>query len=312
MIRVWGWGLLTISMVIGVVVYGQQPPAGRQGGPGAAAPATPLIVRRPPVDATAAAAGKALWTANCITCHGTNARGSESRPNLVRSEVVNYDRAVADKPGQGVVLGPFLKKGHPTQSKRPSASFTEQEILQLAQFLSERVNDTMRGAPTYVVLNENVLTGDPKAGEAFFNGAGGCTKCHNASNLNLAGIGSRITNAQALQARVLYPTPAGLAPPARGGGAPAAPAPPPSADPHPLAPVTTITMPGANPIKAWVTYEDSFFITFRDASGAVQTLRKTPAMKISVNNPMQWHLDFAERLEDKQMHDLTAYLWSLK
>jgi hypothetical protein len=227
---------------------------------------------------------------------------------------VNFDRATIPNPGTGKVLGPFLKKGHPTQSGKASASFTDDEITQLAQFLSERVNDTMRGAPTYVVLNENVLTGDAKAGEAFFNGAGGCTKCHNSANLSLAGIGSRITNAQQLQARVLFPTPAGLAPPARGGGGGGARgAPPPAqAGTHPLAPVTTVTQPGANPISGFVTDEDSFYITIRDSSGVVQTVKKTPATKITVMNPMQWHLDFADRLEDKQMHDLTAYLWSLK
>jgi hypothetical protein len=219
---------------------------------------------------------------------------------------VNYDRATPNEPGTGQVLGPFLKKGHQTQSGKPSASFTADEIRQLAQFLSERVNETMRGSPTYIVLNENVLTGDPKAGEAFFKGAGGCTKCHNDKERNLAGIGSRITNAQQLQARVLYPGPAG------GGGRRGAPPPAPDAKPNPLAPVTTITVAGGKPMIVQVIEEDSFMITFRDPSGAMQTMRKTPAVKITVTNPMQWHIDFADRLEDKQMHDLTAYLWSLK
>ena len=107
--------------------------------------------------------------------------------------------------GLGTVLGPFLKKGHPTQSGKPSASFTDQENLALANFLSDKVNETMRGSPTYIVLNENVLTGDAKAGEAFFNGEGGCTQCHNATTRNLAGIGTRITSAQTLQGMVLYP-----------------------------------------------------------------------------------------------------------
>jgi mono/diheme cytochrome c family protein len=309
---------VAVMLVTGVVVYGQQqPPAGgrggRGGGAGAAAappgPQLPQVSRTPPVDAAASAAGKALWTTHCITCHGTNARGTETGPNLIRTETVNYDRATPERPGTGQVLGPFLKKGHQTQSGKPSASFTDEEIMQLAQFLSERVNETMRGSPTYIVLNENVLTGDPKAGEAFFKGAGGCTTCHNEKERNLAGIGSRITSAQQLQARVLYPGPAG----GRGGrgrGAAAAPAAP--ATPNPLAPVTTIAMPGQSPMNVTVVEEDAFMITFVDPSGAMRTVRKGPNVKITVTNPMQWHIDFADRLEDKQMHDLTAYLWSLK
>lgn len=311
-------GAVAVVFVTSVVVYGQQqPPAGgrggRGGGAGAAAPAVPQlpqVSRRPPVDDAASAAGKALWTTHCITCHGTNARGTETGPNLVRSETVNYDRATPERPGTGQVLGPFLKKGHETQSGKPSASFTDEEIMQIAQFLSERVNETMRGSPTYIVLNENVLTGDPTAGEAFFKGAGGCTKCHNDKERNLAGIGSRITSAQQLQARVLYPGPAGGGRGGRGRGAAPAPAAP--APPNPLAPVTTIAMPGQSPMHVRVVEEDAFMITFVDPSGATRTVRKGPTVKITVTNPMQWHLDFADRLDDEQMHDLTAYLWSLK
>ena len=310
-------GAVAMMLVTSVVVYGQQqPPAGGRGGRGGAtAPAAPAVPqlpqvsRTPPVDAAASAAGKALWTTHCITCHGTNARGTETGPNLIRTETVNYDRATPERPGTGLVLGPFLKKGHQTQSGKLSASFTDDEIMQLAQFLSERVNETMRGSPTYIVLNENVLTGDPKAGEAFFKGAGGCTKCHNDKERNLAGIGARITNAQQLQARVLYPGPAGGG---RGRGRGAAPAPVAPATPNPLAPVTTIAMPGQSPMNVTVVEEDAFMITFVDPSGAMRTVRKGPNVKITVTNPMQWHIDFADRLEDKQMHDLTAYLWSLK
>ncbi len=311
-------GTGAVLFVAGVVVYGQQQVAaqgggrGGRGGAGQAAPAVPQlpqVSRTPKVDPALSAAGKALWTTHCITCHGTQARGTETGPNLIRSETVNYDRATPNEPGTGQVLGPFLKKGHPTQSGKPSASFTDQEIRQFAQFLSERVNETMRGSPTYIVLNENVLTGDPKAGEAFFKGAGGCTKCHNDKERSLAGIGSRITNAQQLQARVLYPAPAGVGGGGRGRGAPP---PPPDAKPNPLAPQTTISIAGGKPMTVQVVEEDSFIITFRDPSGSIQTIRKSPSVKITVTNPMQWHVDFADRLEDKQMHDLTAYLWSLK
>jgi len=44
----------------------------------------------------------------------------------------------------------------------------------------------------------------------------------------------------------------------------------------------------------------------------LRTVPRTPDLKVVTTNPMQWHLDFAGRITDAQMHDLTAYLWSLK
>jgi mono/diheme cytochrome c family protein len=258
--------------------------------------------------------GKAIWSRECITCHGTNARGTDTGPNLIRSETVNYDRSKPAE-GYGTVLGPFLKKGHPTQSGKPSASFTDQEILQLAEFLSEKVSDTMRGSPTYIVLPENLLTGDAKAGEEFFKGQGTCVECHTSTTRSLAGIATRINNPQTLQAMVLYPATGGGrggggGGRGRGGAAPAGPLTPPA--PNPLAVTTTITPPGGKPMTVTVTDEDSFYITFWNSDGELKTLKKTPSMKIVKDNPMQWHLDFSDRITDKQMHDLTAYLWSLK
>jgi mono/diheme cytochrome c family protein len=318
--RSWSGVIAVAAMVLvgSVVVRSDQGGRGGRGGgqAGGPGPAIPQVSRTPPVDAALSAAGKALWTEHCITCHGTNARGTDSGPNLVRSETVNYDRATPKAPGTGQVLGPYLRKGHQTQSGKPSSQFTDAEITQLAQFLSERVNETMRGSPTYVVLNENVLTGDPKAGETYFKGAGGCTKCHTDQQRSLAGIGSRYTTAQQLQARVLYPGPAGGGRGGRGRGRGAAPSVSTAGaevpKPDPLAPVTTITRPGQKPINVWTVQEDAFFLTYRDAEGITQTIRKTPDVNITVTNPMQWHLDFADRLEDDVMHDLTAYLWSLK
>jgi cytochrome c oxidase cbb3-type subunit 3 len=67
------------------------------------------------------------------------------------------------------LLGPFLKAGHPTQSGKP-ASFTNDEVIALATFLRQRVTDTMRWSTVFVP--GNILVGDSRAGEAYFNGRG--------------------------------------------------------------------------------------------------------------------------------------------
>ena len=110
------------------------------------------------------------------------------------------------------MLGPFLKAGHPTQSQKPSASFTDEEVVALANFLRQRVNDTMRGSPFFTV--GDIVIGDAKAGEAYFNGDGGCATCHNATERNLAGIATRIPAPVDLQQRMLFP---GAAARGRGG-----------------------------------------------------------------------------------------------
>src|SRR5690349_14598459 len=207
----------------------QEPPAGRGGGAGRAgappatqAPAVPQISRSPVVDQAAHDRGRALWASHCIDCHGAQARGSDTGPNIIRSKTVNFDRSAAQA---GSVLGPFLKAGHPTQSQKPSASFTGEEIASLANFLRQRVNDTMRGSPLFTV--GDIVVGDSKAGEAYFKGEGGCATCYNATTRNLAGIATRIPVPVDLQQRMLFPGGGGRGR-GRGRGAPPAGAGPPA------------------------------------------------------------------------------------
>ena len=189
-----GWvQKVSIALAFGVCAVTMLPAqqgggAGRgQGrGGGGAPPQTPAvrqIPRAPVVDQAAHDRGRALWASHCIDCHGSQARGSDTGPNIIRTKTVNFDRTAEQA---GSVLGPFLKAGHPTQSKKPSASFTDEEVVALAHFLRQRVNDTMRGSPVFTV--GDIVIGDPRAGEDFFNKDGGCAACHNATARSLAGI----------------------------------------------------------------------------------------------------------------------------
>ena len=308
-------GLVQVSMAVtfGVcavaLLPAQQGGAGRgAGGPGqgrggAAAPAqTPAVrqvPRSPVVDQAAHDRGRALWASHCIDCHGSQARGSETGPNIIRTKTVNFDR-MAEQAGS--VLGPLLKAGHPTQSKKPSASFTDEEFVGLANFLRQRVNDTMRGSPVFTV--GDIVIGDPKAGEAYFNGEGGCATCHNATARNLAGVATRIPEPVDLQQRMLFPGGGGRG---RGRGAPAA-----GAAPDRNA-ITVTIAPASGPALSGVLVEESdFYIAVRDADGTIRTVRRTPGMKVTKTNPLQAHIDLLDRISDKQIHDLVAYLETLK
>jgi mono/diheme cytochrome c family protein len=232
--------------------------------------------------------GKTVWIAECVTCHGPDARGAAGGPNLVRSTLVLHDR-------YGSFLGPFLKEGHPMQSGKPTASLTEAQIVQLSHFLRQRLTDTLRGSPLFDV--KDILTGDPKAGAAYFAGEGQCATCHSPTG-DLAGIGTRLTPVN-IQQRFIFPVSGGRG---RGGAAAS----------NPTAITVTVKPRDGQPITGARIEEDDFYVTLRDASGVVRTIKRTPGMTVTTTNPLQFHVDLLQKITDQQMHDVVAYLESLK
>jgi mono/diheme cytochrome c family protein len=263
------------------------PPPGRGGG-GMLAGAGPSD--KPVVDPAAADRGRKVWASECIDCHGTQARGGDKGPNLVRSVIVLRDR-------YGSQIGPFLKKGHKLQSGTPSANLTDAQIQDLAHFLRQKVNDGLRGSPLFQV--QNILTGDPKAGAAYFNGDGKCTTCHSPTG-NLAGIGGRLEPVD-IQQRFLFPA-TGRG--GRGRGAPAG--------PNPNTVRVTVTPAGGAPVTGVLVQMDDFYVTLRDADGALQTIRRGPTVKVEKTDPLAFHNELLDKITDKNMHDVVAYLETLK
>jgi mono/diheme cytochrome c family protein len=301
----WTIAAVGLCTTVGLASAGQDSAQGRGGGRGGGTPTPQVIPRTPPVDPALHDRGRDLWAKHCIDCHGTQARGSESGPNIIRSVTVNRDRS-SFTPGS--VLGPYLRKGHPTQSGTPSASLSDDDAVALAHFLRQRVNDTMRGSPVFVP--GDVLTGNAAAGEAFFNGAGGCAGCHNATRGSLAGIRSRVPSTVALQQRMLFPMAGGRGGRGRGGRGAAPPEGPPA--PNPNAVRATITRPSGPAISGVLVDQDSFYVTVRDEAGLVHVVRRTPGMQVATTNPFQAHIDLLDRLTDENIHDLVAHLETLK
>lgn len=234
------------------------------------------------VDPEAADRGKKIYIAECITCHGSTARGGPNGADLVRSLVVLHDR-------YGSELGPFLKKGHPTQST-PSANFTAAQVADLSHFVHQRLNDTLRTSPTFHA--QNVLTGDPKAGEAFFNGAGKCNTCHSPAG-DLKGFGAKYDAIDAQQ-RFLFPRP-GIG---RGASIKRV--------------MVTVTPPSGAAVTGVLDRIDDFNVSLRDAAGEYHSWVRSPAVKVKIDDPYQAHAELLDQYTDKNMHDITAYLETLK
>jgi mono/diheme cytochrome c family protein len=248
---------------------------------------------KPLVDSKAAEMGRPVYGENCVACHGADARGTATGPNLVRSLVVLHDR-------YGSTLGPYLRASHPpvpiggrggSQTGPKFETLTNTQVLVLAHFLRERVNDTLRGAPMF--KPGNVLTGDPRAGAEYFNGEGGCAKCHSPSG-DLAGIGKRLEPVN-LQQRFLFPANA-----ARQAAA------------KPVTVTVTVTTESGETVSGELDRMDDFNVSLRDASGTYRTVRRTPGTRVVKNDPFAAHVDLLSRITDKNIHDIVAYLETLK
>ena len=281
-----GFGILAISGTPAVFTQG------RGGGQAQAPPIGPRPFvgppDRPPVDPAAADRGRALYAAECVSCHGPSARGTDKAPSLIRSIVVLNDR-------YGSLLGPFFKKGHPMESGKPSAGLADTQVVDLMHFLRQRINDTLRGSDVFDV--KDILTGDPKAGETYFTGEGKCTACHSPTG-DLAGIASRIPAPVDVQQRMLFPS-------GRGGR---------GAAPASRRSTVTVTVTPASgaPQSGALLEEDDFHVTFRDASGGIRVVRKGAGVKVDRVDPLQAHHELLDRITDKNIHDVVAYLETLK
>ena len=254
--------------------------AGRGGGGGGAGADDKHVV-----DLAAAERGRKVYAAECINCHGTHARGTERGADLVRSLVVLHDR-------YGNEIGPFLRKGHPTQST-PSAKLSSQQIQDLSHLLHQEVYNTLRSA----LEIQNILTGDPKAGAAYFNGAGKCTGCHSVTG-DLKGVGTRLSPPM-LQQRFLFPMAGGF-----GGGR--------GRGNAPSRTTLTVTPPNGPAVSGSLVHLDDFDVSLRDSNGEYHSWKRTPALKIVKHDPYQAHIELLDKISDKNMHDVVAYLEGLK
>lgn len=253
------------------------------------------------VDEAAADRGRAVYIAECVTCHGNKARGGDNAvpaanrgPDLVRSLVVLKDK-------YGSMIGGYLKAGHKMQSGNLSSSLTGAQVIDISHFLHQKVTDTLRSGPNSKPIN--VLTGDSKAGAAYFSGDGGCSKCHNVTT-DLKGVGAKY-DPVSLQQKFLFPRTFANA---RGGGGGGRGGPRPQSKPT----TVTVTPAGGKPVTGSLVSLDDFNVALRDSDGEYQMFKRTASLKVEKNDPFAVHDQLLDRYTDKNMHDIVAYLESLK
>ena len=255
-----------------------------------------------PTDAAAVERGRLLLAEQCGFCHGTNARGGSGGPDLTRSVLVQDDE-------NGKQLGAFLRAGRPDRGM-PKFDLQDAQVQDVAAFLHSAIylNSNRR---LYKVLD--IVVGDPNAGEAYFNGAGGCRSCHSPTG-DLKGVGAKYDPAK-LQERILLPRDR-VAPRTSDQG-PAAGAPDGPLYKEPTAVRATVTPDGGGAgeaVTGALVRLTEFEVTIFDASsGRTRSwLRNGDDPKIAVTDPLQAHVDRLTKWTDADMHNMTAYLVSLK
>lgn len=241
--------------------------------------------QRPPADPVVVERGKTIYSAQCAFCHGQDARGgSEGGPNLIRSEIVLKDQ-------HGESIGQVTAEG---RTGMPKFNFTAAQLSDLAAFLhSFRVSgyDASRNRPI------DILVGDAKAGHAYFDAK--CAACHSASG-DLKGLAAKFQDPRALQQFWLMPG---------AGGRFGAAAPPSNVPPA----TATVTLADGRKVEGRLTRLSDFSITITAADGRQHTFRcDGDAPKVEIHDPLESHRNLLKVYTDKDIHDLTAYLVTLK
>jgi cytochrome c oxidase cbb3-type subunit 3 len=225
-------------------------------------------------------AGELRFTSQCGFCHGRDAAGGETGPDLTRSKLVAEDN-------RGDKIGPLVRAGRPDQGM-PAFSLSDADLAAIVAFIhNQKTQAEALGGGRRSVDDADLATGDAAEGRRYFNGAGGCSACHSATG-DLAGIASRY-HGLALLRRMLYP----------------------SGRPAPKRPTVTLWLPSGQTIVAPLANEDEFSIAILDPAGERQNYEKS-AVKFKIDNPMSAHFDQLAKYTDDEMHNVYAYLLTLK
>ena len=230
-----------------------------------------------PTSQSAPERGKSLFASNCAFCHGRDAAGGESGPDLTRSRLVARD--VRGDRIRAVVHDGRIEKGMPA-----FARLTIPQVNDLIAFIRDqtrKLNSKPGGRRGVDVAD--LQTGNLEKGKAYFNGPGKCSSCHSPTG-DLAGIATRHEGLE-LEMQMLYPQNA-------------------------KAKLTVIT-PSGETFTGTLTYKDEFHIAMTDAEGWYRSW-PVSAVQYKIDSPADAHIEQFGKYTDDDIHNLMAYLQTLR
>lgn len=224
-------------------------------------------------------AGRIQFQKTCAFCHGPDANGGSTGPDLMRSAVVRHDQ-------KGDHIGPVIRSGFPDKGM-PAFQLSNDQIMDIVAFLRFRLDESDRRSAARAGAGYSLaklLVGNAEAGKKFFDGAGKCSSCHSSTG-DLKGIAARYPPAD-LQARMLYPRNA-------------------------LRPTATVTDASGKEYTGVIRLLSHYDIALVDGAG---WYRSWPinSVKVNLDDRLEAHRQLLTVITDADMHNLFAYLETLK
>jgi cytochrome c oxidase cbb3-type subunit III len=218
--------------------------------------------------------GQGLFGQNCGFCHGKDAGGGESGPDLTRSQLVTEDV-------KGNKISEIVRNGRPEKGM-PRFNLPEMDMAAIVAFIHDQKTkaESQKGGRRGVDVAD-LQTGNLEAGKKYF--ASNCASCHSATG-DLKGIASRFQGLR-LEQRFLYPRDAvGTA---------------------------TVTLPSGKQFTGKVAYKDEFVIALKDSYGWYQSW-PVSSVKFKIDDPAEAHQKLLTKYTDDDIHDLMAFLQTMK
>ena len=230
----------------------------------------------PPPDKAAAERGSPIFQQNCALCHGPQARGAEG-PSLITSDLVLTDL-------KGEKLVPFLKTGSVSKGMPSFGSMTDDQLRDVVEFLHQQVEDVANRG-TYHVLN--ILVGNAAKGKTYVSAH--CMQCHTAETF--AHIAGKYRMPDRLQRGWIWPD---------------------RYDDPSVAMTAVVKAPDGGQISGRVTQVSDFKITLVDSAGETHSIDRAPGVEVEMRDPLAAHQAMIMKLSNDDMHNVTAYLETLK
>lgn len=227
--------------------------------------------------------GQSLFATQCAFCHGREATGGETGPDLTSSELVEKDV-------NGDKIGPVVRSGR-IDKGMPPFNLADADLAAVVAFIhAQKTKMDSHAGRRRSVQPEDLMTGNAEEGKRYFDGAGGCAKCHSATG-DLAGVDNRFRGLALLE-RMLFPW-------GRRSGPSSSPA------------TATVTLSSGETVTGKLVYLDEFVIGLVDSSGWYRSWFKSN-VKFKVNNPLEAHSEQLGKYTEESMHNVLAYLQTLR
>lgn len=218
--------------------------------------------------------GQRLFAAQCGFCHGRDAMGGETGPSLTKSPLVRDD-ASGDK------VRALLRDGR-VDKGMPAFRLGDNDVAAIIAFIRDQRTNANGARRTVDVAD--LQSGNAGRGRAYFNGAGRCGTCHSPTG-DLDGVANRLQGLELLQ-RMLYPV-------------------------RSRAAKVTVKTRSGETIAGTLAYRDEFTIALTDATGQYRSWLARD-VTFTVDNPLDAHVEQLARYTDDDMHDVLAYLQTLR